>query len=101
MTVRTRSATYPGRETAHWATQQVVTGSEQKIHRWLAQGTRARLVIEAAWPSREAPVGRVLLQAMMLAGREPVDVRAARVVLRRDPSSPHGFVVLATVPIYL
>ncbi|MEU2128989.1 hypothetical protein [Streptomyces sp. NPDC018352] len=79
----------------------MVTGNEQKIHRWLAQGTRARLVIEAAWPSREAPVGRVLLQAMMLAGREPVDVRAARVVLRREPNSPHGFVVLATVPIYL
>lgn len=53
MTVRTRSATYPDRETAHWATQQVVTGNEQKIHRWLAQGTRARLGIEAAWPSRE------------------------------------------------
>ncbi|WP_435615626.1 RNase A-like domain-containing protein [Streptomyces coelicoflavus] len=101
MTVRTRSATYPDRETAHWAAQQVVTVNEQKIHRWLAQGTRARLTIEAAWPSREAPVGRVLLQAMMLAGREPVDVRAARVVLRREQSSPHGFVVLTTVPVYL
>ncbi|MCF4138846.1 hypothetical protein L1856_22075 [Streptomyces sp. Tue 6430] len=97
----TRSATYPDRETAHWATQQVVTANEQKIHRWLAQGTRARLAIEAAWPSREAPVGRVLLQAMMLAGREPVDVRAARVVLKREPNSPQGFVVFTTVPIYL
>ncbi|GAA2598753.1 MULTISPECIES: RNase A-like domain-containing protein [Streptomyces] len=101
MTVRTRSATYPDRETAHWATQQVVTANEQRIHRWLAQSTRARLTIEAAWPSRAEPVGRVLLQAMMLAGREPVDVRAARVVLRREQSSPHGFVVLTTVPIYL
>ncbi|MFH9471180.1 RNase A-like domain-containing protein [Streptomyces clavifer] len=101
MTVRTRSSTYPDREIAQWATQQVVTDNEQKIHRWLAQGTRARLAIEAAWPSREVPVGRVLLQAMMLAGREPVDVRAARVVLKREPASPHGFVVLTTVPIYL
>ncbi|RPK93945.1 RNase A-like domain-containing protein [Streptomyces sp. ADI98-10] len=101
MTVRTRSATYPDRETAHWTTQQVVTANEQRIHRWLAQSTRARLTIEAAWPSREAPIGRVLLQAMMLAGRDPVDVRAARVVLKRDPNSPHGFVVLTTVPIYL
>ncbi|MFF8485822.1 RNase A-like domain-containing protein [Streptomyces antibioticus] len=101
MTVRNRSATYPDRETAQWATQQVVTGNEQKIHRWLAQGTRARLAIEAAWPSREVPVGRVLLQAMMLAGREPVEVRAARVVLKREPASPHGFVVLTSVPIYL
>ncbi|WP_093438685.1 RNase A-like domain-containing protein [Streptomyces sp. Cmuel-A718b] len=101
MTVRTRSATYPDRETAHWATQQVVTVNEQKIHRWLAQGTRSRLAIEGAWPSREAPVGRVLLQAMMLVGRDPVDVRAARVVLKRDPNSPHGFVVLTTIPIYL
>ncbi|MEU5283972.1 hypothetical protein N7925_21340 [Streptomyces sp. CA-278952] len=101
MTVRTRSATYPDRETAQWATQQVVTGNEQKIHRWLAQGTRARLAIEAAWPSREVPVGRVLLQAMMLAGREPVEVRAARVVLKREPASPHGFVVFTSVPIYL
>lgn len=82
--------------TAQWATQQV-----QNIHRWLAQGTRARLAIEATWPSRKAPGGRVLLQALMLAGPEPVDVRAARVVLKRDPNSPHGFVVLTTVPIYL
>ncbi|MCP3818855.1 hypothetical protein NLX86_12265 [Streptomyces sp. A3M-1-3] len=98
---RNRSATYPDRETAQWATQQVVTGNEQVIHRWLAQGTRQRLVIEAAWPSCPEPVGRVLLQAMMLAGREPVDVRAARVILRRDDASPHGFVVHATFPIYL
>ncbi|MEU3931067.1 RNase A-like domain-containing protein [Streptomyces sp. NPDC029044] len=58
----TRSASYPDRETAHWATQQVVTANEQVIHRWLAQGTRARLTIEAAWPSREEPVGRVQLE---------------------------------------
>ncbi|WP_156722304.1 RNase A-like domain-containing protein [Streptomyces apocyni] len=99
--MRTRSSTYPDRETAQWATQQVVTRNEQAIHRWLAQGTRPRLTLEAAWPSRDEPVGRVLLQAMLLAGREPVDVRAARVVLRREPTSPHGFVVHATFPIYL
>ena len=99
--MRTRSATYPDRETAQWATQQVVTANEQLIHRWLAQSTRARLSIEAAWPAREEPVGRVLLQAMMLAGREPLDVRAARVILRRDPAHPHGFSVHATFPIYL
>ncbi|GGR81301.1 RNase A-like domain-containing protein [Streptomyces nojiriensis] len=97
----TRSATYPDRETAQWATQQVVTANEQVIHRWLAQGTRARLTLEAAWPSREEPVGRVQLQAAALAGQEPVDVRAARVVLRREPASPYGFVVLTTVPFYL
>jgi SRSO17 transposase len=34
-------------------------------------------------------------------GRGPVDVRAARVVLRRGPSGPHGFVVHTTVPFYL
>ncbi|MFC9911219.1 RNase A-like domain-containing protein [Streptomyces sp. NPDC059862] len=96
-----RSATCPDRETALWATQQVVTANERLIHRWLAQGTRPRLTIEASWPSRPEPVGRVLLQAMMPAGREPVDVRAARVVLRRDPSAPHGFVVHATFPVYL
>ncbi|MER5566375.1 RNase A-like domain-containing protein [Streptomyces goshikiensis] len=96
----TRSATYPDRETARWATQQVVTANEQVIHRWLAQGTRARLTLEAAWPSREEPVGRVQLEAMLLAGQEPVDVRAARVILRREPASPHGFVVLTTVPFY-
>ncbi|MGW7412505.1 RNase A-like domain-containing protein [Streptomyces sp. NPDC054863] len=99
--MRTRSSSYPDRETAQWATQQVVTRNEQAIHRWLAQGSRQRLTVEAAWPSRPGPVGRVLLQAMMLAGREPVDVRAARVVLRREPASPHGFVVLSTVPFYL
>ncbi|MBT2457246.1 RNase A-like domain-containing protein [Streptomyces sp. ISL-86] len=97
----TRSATYPDRETAQWATQQVVTANEQVIHRWLAQGTRARLTLEAAWPSREEPVGRVQLEAMLLAGRKPVEVRAARVVLRREPASPYGFVVRTTVPFYL
>ncbi|KIF68385.1 hypothetical protein HY68_06695 [Streptomyces sp. AcH 505] len=99
--MRTRSASYPDRETAQWATQQVVTWNEQAIHRWLAQNTRQRLTVEAAWPSRAEPVGRVLLQAMMLAGREPVDVRAARVVLKRDAGSPHGFTVHATFPIHL
>lgn len=97
----TRAATYPDRETAQWCTQQVVSRNEQAIHRWLAQGSRQRLAIEAAWPSREEPVGRVLLQAMMLAGRGAVDVRAARVVLKRDDSQPHGFAVQATFPIYL
>ncbi|MCF4135708.1 hypothetical protein L1856_00300 [Streptomyces sp. Tue 6430] len=97
----TRSASYPDRETAHWATQQVVTANEQVVHRWLAQGTRARLTIEAAWPSREEPVGRVQLEGDLLAGHGPVGVRAARVVLRREPSSPHGFVVRTTVPFYL
>ncbi|MEU8618128.1 RNase A-like domain-containing protein [Streptomyces sp. NPDC048623] len=97
----TRSASYPDRETAHWATQQVVTANEQAIHRWLAQGTRARLTIEAAWPSREEPVGRVQLAGDLVAGLGPVDVRAARVVLRREPASPHGFVVHTTVPFYL
>lgn len=99
--MRTRTATYPDRATAQWATQQVVTHNEQVIHRWLAQSTRPRLTIEAAWPSREEPVGRVLLHAMMLAGRGSVDVRAARVVLRREPSAAHGFAVHATFPVYL
>ncbi|MFF0276160.1 RNase A-like domain-containing protein [Streptomyces sp. NPDC094447] len=97
----TRAATYADRETAHWATQQVVTANEQAIHRWLAQGTRARLTVEAAWPSREEAVGRVQLEGDLLAGRGSVDVRAARVVLRREPSSPYGFVVHTTVPFYL
>ncbi|MFJ3520680.1 RNase A-like domain-containing protein [Streptomyces sp. NPDC090131] len=97
----TRTATYPDRETAQWATQEAITRNEQAIHRWLAQGTRLRITLEAAWPSRPDPVGRVLLQAMAFAGRGPVDVRAARVVLRREPDAPHGFVVHTTVPIYL
>ncbi|WP_020128593.1 RNase A-like domain-containing protein [Streptomyces sp. 303MFCol5.2] len=99
--MRTRTATYPDRATAQWATQHVVTRNEQVVHRWLAQSTRQRLVIEASWPSREEPVGRVLLQAMMLAGRDAVDVRAARVVLRREPAAAHGFAVHATFPVYL
>lgn len=99
--MRTRTATYPDRETARWATQHVVNRNEQVVHRWLAQSTRRRLTIEAAWPSRAEPVGRVLLQAMMLAGRDAVDVRAARVVLRREPSAEHGFAVHASFPVYL
>ncbi|MEV7611597.1 RNase A-like domain-containing protein [Streptomyces sp. NPDC089799] len=97
----TRSATYPDRETAQWATQAVVTQNEQLVHRWLAQATRQRLTIEASWPSRPEPVGTVLLQAMMLAGLGPVEVRAARVVLKRAPESPLGFAVHATFPIHV
>lgn len=97
----TRTATYPDRETTQWATQMVVTRNEQAVHRWLAQSTRQRLTIEAAWPSRPEPVGRVLLQGMMLAGHGAVDVRAARVVLKRAGAGPHGFTVHATFPIFL
>ncbi|WP_423247102.1 hypothetical protein [Streptomyces pratisoli] len=67
--MRTRSAPYPDRATAQWCTQQVVTRNEQAVHRWLARGTRPRLTIEAAWPSREQPVWPVLLQAMICGGR--------------------------------
>ncbi|MDF6019223.1 RNase A-like domain-containing protein [Streptomyces sp. JH34] len=102
MTARqNRAATYPDQATAQWATQQVVTSNEQMIHRWLAQSTRQRLTVEAAWPSRREPVGRVMLQAMMLASRDSLDVRAARVTLKRSDESPHGFVVHSTFPIYL
>lgn len=99
--MRTRTSTYPDRATAQWCTQQVVTRNEQLIHHWLRLGTRQRLTVEAAWPSREQPVGRVLVDAMMYAGGGPVDVRAARVVLLREPESTHGFVVQATFPVYL
>ncbi|MDT3397563.1 RNase A-like domain-containing protein [Streptomyces sp. B1866] len=99
--MRTRTATYPDRRTAQWCTQQVVTRNEQVIHRWLAQDTRQRLTLEAAWPSRPDPVGRVMLPAMRLAGWEPVGVRAARVILRREPGSPQGFAVHATFPVNL
>ncbi|CAM5664098.1 RNase A-like domain-containing protein [Streptomyces aurantiogriseus] len=99
--MRTRTATYPDRATAQWATQHVVTRNEQVIHSWLARSTRQRLTIEAVWPSREEPVGRVLLQAMALAGRGAVEVRAVRVVLRREPSAAHGFAVHASFPVYL
>lgn len=98
----TRSASYPDRETAQWVTQQVVTANEQAIHCWLAQNTRARLTVEAAWPSREEPVGRVQLEAELLAGRVPsTSARRAWCCVRREPSSLHGFVVHTTVPFYL
>lgn len=100
MTIRTRAATYPDRETAQWCTQQVVTRNEQLILNWLAQDSRRRLTLEDAWPSKP-PVGRVLLQGMMFAGRGAVDVNAARVILKRDGSHPNGFTVHATYPIYL
>lgn len=48
--------------------------------------------------SREVPVGRGQLEGDLLAGSGPVDVRAARVVLRREPTRPLGFVVRTTVP---
>lgn len=47
-------------------------------------------------------MGRVQLEeGDLLAGRGPVDVRAARVVLRRAVTSPLGFLVHTTVPFYL
>ncbi|MCX5394123.1 RNase A-like domain-containing protein [Streptomyces sp. NBC_00094] len=99
-----RAATYPDRETAQWVTQQVITLNEQVIHRWLAQSTRRRLVIQAAWPSRPEPVGTVLTTGMMLAGQEPLPVRAARVVLHRtEPGAadPYGFTVHSSLPVVL
>lgn len=73
-----------------------MTANAQVIHRWLAQGPRARLVIEAAWPSREDPVGRFQLEGDLLVGGRAVDVRAVGVVLRSEPCSPQGFVVHTT-----
>ncbi|GAA2775207.1 RNase A-like domain-containing protein [Streptomyces showdoensis] len=99
-----RAATYPDRETEQWATRQVVTLNEQVIHRWLAQSTRRRLVVEATWPSRPEPVGTVLTFGMMLTGQPPVPVRGARVVLLRDPpgdAGPYGFTVHASFPVHL
>ncbi|MFI8961925.1 RNase A-like domain-containing protein [Streptomyces sp. NPDC053493] len=100
-----RAATYPDRATARWATQQVVALNEQLIHRWLAQSTRRRLVVEAAWPSRPEPVGTVLTAGMVLAGQtEPVPVRAARVVLLRTApgeAAPYGFTVHSSLPVHL
>ncbi|MEV5973430.1 RNase A-like domain-containing protein [Streptomyces sp. NPDC051921] len=99
-----RAATFPDRVTAQWATQQVIDLNEQVIHRWLAQSTRRRLVIEAAWPSRPDPVGTLLTTGMALAGQEPVPVRAARVVLRRNVSGEpgaHPFTVHSSLPVVL
>ncbi|MFG2902307.1 RNase A-like domain-containing protein [Streptomyces zaomyceticus] len=99
-----RAATFPDRVTAQWATQQVITLNEQVIHRWLAQSTRQRLVIEAAWPSRPDPVGTLLTSGMALAGQDPIPVRAARVVLRRTGSGEPGeppFTVHSSLPVDL
>ncbi len=99
--MRTRAASYHDPATARWCTQQVVSRNEQRIHQWLAVGGRRRLMLEAAWPSRERPVGLVLLQGMEFVGTGPVDVRAARVILVRDESAAQGFAVHATFPVYL
>ncbi|MEU8617594.1 RNase A-like domain-containing protein [Streptomyces sp. NPDC048623] len=99
-----RAASFPDRATAQWATQQAIALNEQLVHRWLAQSTRRRLVIEAAWPSRPEPVGTVLTTGMMLAGQEPVPVRAVRVVLRRNGDGEPGaypFSVHSSLPVDL
>lgn len=96
----TRTATYPDPATARWCTRRTLELGAGLVDAWLAQGTRRRLTLEAAWPSRQEPVGRVLLQAMMFAGRGPVEVRAVRVVLERDETSADGFVVRTSVPVY-
>jgi Bacterial CdiA-CT RNAse A domain len=98
--VLTRAGTYPDVETARWCTGRVLAENDVEIRRWVARGIRRRLVVEANWPSRPEPVGRVLLQGMLFAGLGPVDVRAARVVLERDDTAPHGFVVRGSVPVY-
>ncbi|MGO4636337.1 RNase A-like domain-containing protein [Streptomyces sp. 2RAF24] len=99
-----RAATYPDLETAQWATQQAITLNEQVIHRWLTQSARRRLVVEAAWPTRPEPVGSVLTVGMMLAGQQPLPVRAARVVLLRaapGDAAPQGFTVHTSFPVDL
>ena len=97
----TRSATYPDRETAQWATQQVVTANEQLIHRWLAQSTRSRLdhrgrVAVPGRPGRPGPAP----------GDDAGGPRPRRRTGRpRHPQAgrrePHGFAVHATFPVYL
>ncbi len=42
-----------------------------------------------------------MARAQGFGARSAVDVRAARVVLRREPASALGFVVHGTFPIYL
>ncbi|WP_435847880.1 RNase A-like domain-containing protein [Streptomyces fradiae] len=81
----TGSASYPDRETAQWATRQVVTAYEQLIHRWLAQGTRARLTIEAAWPSHlvHVPLGAA---GRGMAVHRRTEAAAAGRPYRRQPS---------------
>ncbi|MFJ3905988.1 RNase A-like domain-containing protein [Streptomyces sp. NPDC090025] len=99
-----RAATFPDRATAQWAVQQVIALNEQTIHRWLAQSTRRRLVVEAAWPSRTDPVGTVLTTGMMLAGQQPIEVRAARVVLLRAAADQAGvppFSIRSFLPVIL
>ncbi|MER7520374.1 RNase A-like domain-containing protein [Streptomyces sp. NPDC126499] len=99
-----RASTFPDRATAQWATQQVIALNEQVIHRWLAQSTRERLVIEAAWPSRPDPVGTLMTTGMALADQDPIPVRAVRVVLRRNgPGEPgaYPFTVHSSLPVEL
>ncbi|MFE4670114.1 hypothetical protein ACFRI7_15475 [Streptomyces sp. NPDC056716] len=45
-------------------------------------------------------MGRVQLEGDLSAGHGPVGVRAGHVVLRREPSGPHGFVVHTALPSY-
>ncbi|MFF0291559.1 hypothetical protein [Streptomyces sp. NPDC005262] len=79
-----------------------MTAYEQAVQPRLARRTRVHLTVEAAWPSQEEPAGRVQLEADLLVGpRAHRCPREAFVVLRREPSSPHGFAVHTTAPCYL
>ncbi|MCX5437579.1 hypothetical protein OG564_28135 [Streptomyces sp. NBC_01280] len=79
------SATHPDRESAQWATQQVVTPDEQLIHRRHARSTGSHLAVEGAWPSlfSDGPAPRLLdlaIQAQESKGELSLDDEIRRYI---------------------
>lgn len=92
----TRASTYTDAETAQRFVQAVVDLHTITIREWLAHDSSERLKLDGYFPSQVT--GRVQLRGMLYASRGPVDVHGVRVILRRAPERPNGFVVLSSFP---
>ncbi len=76
--------------------QMVLDANALNIREWLERDTADRLRLDGYSPT--AFTGRVQLRAMLYAGYGPIDVHGVRVVLKRAPAQPNGFVVLTAFP---
>lgn len=94
---RARASSFADTAAAQRFVQAVIDLHALTIRDWLAGDTSERLKLEGYWP-REI-TGRLQLRAMMYAGRDAIDVRGVRVILRRTDQHPNGFVVFSAFPV--
>ncbi|MBO0803960.1 MAG: hypothetical protein J2P25_12915 [Nocardiopsaceae bacterium] len=93
----TRTSSFGDTDAAQRFVQAVIDLHALTVRDWLARDTSDRLKLEGYWPAEVT--GRLLLRAMVYAGRDAIDVSGVRVILRRSDEHPSGFIVLSAFPV--